>query len=144
MVYLKILSILTWFLRLESWWNPEDILLIQVNGVVPKGYRKGMMTLIELLVLCTPTYCKKQSVSLNTTKDDYIVAKKKASKDSPSNEEYDLEELYRWIWILYSYPFHHWIRGDALVGHKDIVLCDMWCKNICSVFPIMRKIEIGP
>ena len=65
------------------------------NGVVPKGYCKGMMTLIELVVLCTPTYCRKQSVSLNATKDEYIAAKKKASKDSSSNEEYDPEELYR-------------------------------------------------
>ena len=69
--------------------------ICRANGVVPKGYCKGMMTLIELVVLCTPTYCRKQSVSLNATKDEYIVAKKKASKDSSSNEEYDPEELYR-------------------------------------------------
>ena len=65
------------------------------NGVVPKGYCKGMMTLIELEVLCTPTYCRKQIVSLNATKDEYIVAKKKASKDSSSNEEYDPKQLYQ-------------------------------------------------
>ena len=35
------------------------------------------------------------SVSLNTTKDEYIAAKKEASKYSSSNEEYDPEELYR-------------------------------------------------
>ena len=57
-----------------------------------KGY---MLTLTELIVLCTPTYCRKQSVSLNATKDEYIGAKKKASKYSSSNEEYDLEELYQ-------------------------------------------------
>ena len=65
------------------------------NGVVPKGHCKGMMTLIELVVICTPTYCKKKSVSLNATKDEYIAAEKKASKYSSSNEEYDPEELYR-------------------------------------------------
>ena len=65
------------------------------NGVVPKGYYKGMMTLIKLVVLCTPTYCRKKSISLNETKDEYIVAKKKESKYSSSNEEYDPEELYR-------------------------------------------------
>ena len=63
------------------------------NGVVPKGYCKGMMTLIELVVLCTPTYCRKKSVSLNATKDEYIATEKKASKDSSRNEEYDSEEL---------------------------------------------------
>ena len=65
------------------------------NGVVPKGYYKGVMTLIELVVICTPTYCRKQIVSLNATKDEYIAAKRKASKDSSSNEEYDPEELYQ-------------------------------------------------
>ena len=35
--------------------------------------------------------CKKQSVSLNATKDEYIVSKKKESKYSSSNEEHDLE-----------------------------------------------------
>ena len=60
--------------------------ICRANGVVPKGYCKGMMNLIELTVLCTPTYCRKKSVSLNETKDEYIVAKKKAS-----NEEYDPE-----------------------------------------------------
>ena len=60
-----------------------------------KGTAKVMMTLIELVVLHTPTYCRKQSVSLNSTKDEYIVANKKESKDSSSNEEYDPEELYR-------------------------------------------------
>ena len=54
------------------------------NGVVPKGYCKGMMTLIELVVLCTPTYYRKKSVSLNAMKDEYIVAKKKESKYSSS------------------------------------------------------------
>ena len=63
--------------------------ICRANGVVPKGYYKGMMALIELVVLCTPTYCRKQSDSLNATKDEYIVAKKKASKYSSSNEEYD-------------------------------------------------------
>ena len=57
----------------------------RTNGVVPKGHCKGLMTLLELVVLCTPTYCRKQSVSLNATKDEYIVAKKKESKDSSSN-----------------------------------------------------------
>ena len=52
------------------------------NGVVPKGHCKGMMTLIELVVLCTPTYYRNQSVSLNATKDEYIAAKKKSSKCS--------------------------------------------------------------
>ena len=65
------------------------------NGVVAKGCCKGMMTLIELVVLCTLTYCRKQSISLNATKDEYIVAKKKASKYSSNNEEYDPEELYQ-------------------------------------------------
>ena len=69
--------------------------ICRANGVVPKGYCKGMMTLIELVVLCTPTYCINKSVSLNETKDEYIVAKNKSSKYSSSNEEYDLEELYR-------------------------------------------------
>ena len=64
------------------------------NGVVPKRHYKGMMILIKLVVLCTPTYCRKQSVSLNATKDEYIAAKMKASKYSSSNEEYDPEELY--------------------------------------------------
>ena len=63
--------------------------------MVPKRYCKGMMTLIELVVLCTPTYCRKKSVSINTTKDEYIVAKKKESKFSSNNEEYDPKELYR-------------------------------------------------
>ena len=63
--------------------------------LVPKGYSKGMMILIELVVLCTPTYFRKQSVSLNATKDEYIEAKKKASKDSLSNEQYNPKELYR-------------------------------------------------
>ena len=65
------------------------------NGVLPKGYYKGMMTLIELAVLHTPIYCRKQSVSLNVTKNEYIETKKKASKDSSSSEEYDPKELYR-------------------------------------------------
>ena len=44
----------------------------------------------------TPTCCRKQTiVSLSATKDEYIAAEKKASKDSSSNEEYDPEELYR-------------------------------------------------
>ena len=59
--------------------------------MVPKGYCSDMMTLIELVVLRTPTYCRKQSVSLNATKDEYIATEKKASKDSSSIEEYDLE-----------------------------------------------------
>ena len=63
--------------------------------MVPKGYCKGMMTLIELVVLHTPIYCRKQSVSLNVTKNEYIETKKKASKDSSSSEEYDPKELYR-------------------------------------------------
>ena len=42
------------------------------------------------------------------------------------------------------FPFHHWIRRDALAGHTDTVLCDMCCKKTCSVFLIMSKIEIGP
>ena len=54
--------------------------ICRVNGVVPKGYFKDMMTLIELVVLHTPTYCRKQSASLNTTKDEYIAAEKKVSK----------------------------------------------------------------
>ena len=37
---------------------------------------------------------RKWSVSLNTTKDEYIAAKNKESKYFSSNEEYDLEELY--------------------------------------------------
>ena len=65
------------------------------NGVVPKGYCRDMMTLIELVVLQTPTYCINKSVSINTTKDEYIEVEKKESKDSSSNEEYDREELYR-------------------------------------------------
>ena len=64
------------------------------NGVVPKGYYKGVMTLIELVAICIPTYCRKQSVSLNAIKDEYIAAKNKSSKDSSSNDEYDPEELY--------------------------------------------------
>ena len=67
--------------------------ICRASGVVPKGYCKDMMTLIEFVVLRTPTYCRKQSVSLNATKDEYMAAKKKASKDSSSSEEYDLEEL---------------------------------------------------
>ena len=69
--------------------------ICRANGVVPKGYCKGMITLIEFAVLSTPTYCRKKSVSLNETKDEYIAAKKKASKYSSSNEEYDPKELYR-------------------------------------------------
>ena len=69
--------------------------ICRANGVVPKGYCKDMMTLTELVVVHTPTYCRKQSVSLNTTKDEYIVAEKQASKYSSSNEEYYPEELYR-------------------------------------------------
>ena len=41
----------------------------------------------------TSTYCRKQSVSLDTTKDEYIPDENKESKDSSSNEEYDPEEL---------------------------------------------------
>ena len=52
------------------------------NGVVPKGYYKGIMNLIELVVLCTPTYDRKQIISLNTTKDEYIVVEKKETKYS--------------------------------------------------------------
>ena len=52
------------------------------NGVVPKGYYKYMMNLIELVVLRTPTYCRNQNAPLNTTKDAYIADEKKASKDS--------------------------------------------------------------
>ena len=59
------------------------------NGVVPKGYYNGMMNLIELVLLCTQTYCRKKSVSLNTTKDEYIANEKKEIKDPSSNEEYD-------------------------------------------------------
>ena len=33
---------------------------------------------------------------------------------------------------------------DAVVGHKDIVLCDPWCKKTCSVFSIMSKIGTCP
>ena len=44
--------------------------------------------------MTTQTYCKTQSVYLNTTKDEYIVAKKKASKYSSSNEVYEPEELH--------------------------------------------------
>ena len=54
-----------------------------------------MLTLIRLVVLCTPTYFRNKIISLNPTKDKYIVAKKKESKYSSSNEEYDPEELYR-------------------------------------------------
>ena len=44
----------------------------------------------------TPTCCKKQTiVSLSATKDEYIAAEKKTSKDSSSNEEYDPKELCR-------------------------------------------------
>ena len=43
-----------------------------------------------------------------------------------------------------QYPFHHWIRSYALVGHTDTILCDLWCKNTCSVFLIMSKIGTGP
>ena len=74
---------------------PYPSKICRTNGLVPKGYCRDMMTLIELVVLCTPTYCKNKSVSLNATKDEYIVAKKKASKNSSSNEEYDPKELYR-------------------------------------------------
>ena len=63
--------------------------------MVPKGYRKDMMNLIDLVELRTPTYCRKQSVSFNATKDSYIAAKNKVSKDSSGNEEYDPEELYQ-------------------------------------------------
>ena len=57
------------------------------------------MTLFEVdsatNINITPTYCRKRSVYLNTTKDEYIAAEKKASKDSSSNEKYDPKELYR-------------------------------------------------
>ena len=43
----------------------------------------------------TPTYCRKRSVSLSATKDEYIAAEKKEFKDSSSDEDYDREELYR-------------------------------------------------
>ena len=64
------------------------------NDVVPKGYYKCMMNLIELVVICTPTYCRKLSVSLNTTKDEYIADEKKESKASSCNGEYDSKEVY--------------------------------------------------
>ena len=67
----------------------------RANSVVPKGHCKGMMNLIELVVLFSTTYYRKKSVSLNATKDEYSATKKKASKYSSSNEEYDPEELYR-------------------------------------------------
>ena len=72
------------------------------NGVEWKGYCKDMMNLFDngTNKNITPTYCRKQSVSLNATRVEYIPAKKKASKDSSSNEEYDPKELYQWIWIL--------------------------------------------
>ena len=69
--------------------------ICRANGVVPKGYCKCMMTLIELVVVRTTTYCTKQCIYLNATKDEYIATKKKESKDSSSNEEYDPEELYQ-------------------------------------------------
>ena len=69
------------------WHYPYKI--CRENGVVPKGYCRDMMTLIELVVVWTPKYCRKESVSLNAAKDEYIAAEKKESKDSSSNEEYD-------------------------------------------------------
>ena len=87
---------------------------------------------------------QKWSVSISATKDEYIATNKKESKYSSSNEEYDSKGLYRWRWRLYSYPFHHWIRRDALVGHTDAVLCDLWCKKTCSIFMIMSNIGTGP
>ena len=36
----------------------------------------------------------------------------------------------------------HW--WDTHIQHQYTVLCDMWCKNTCPVFSIMRKIGIGP
>ena len=67
----------------------------RANGVVPKGHYKGMMNLIELVVLCTATYCRKHNVCLNATEDEYITVKKKVSKYSSSNEQYNPEEFYR-------------------------------------------------
>ena len=56
------------------------------NGVVRKGYCRDMMTLFEVDSAMnrniTPTYCRKRSVSLNTTKDKYIASEKKESKYS--------------------------------------------------------------
>ena len=52
------------------------------NGVECKGYYKDMMNLFDNATNknITPTYCRKQIVSLNTTKDEYIAAEKKTSK----------------------------------------------------------------
>ena len=66
------------------------------NGVVPKGYYKGMITLIKLVVLRTPTYCRKHIVSLNTTKDECIAAEKKASNMIQNNYT-DEDEYYTLI-----------------------------------------------
>ena len=44
----------------------------------------------------TPTCCRKRtSVSLSATKDEYIVAEKKAREYSSSDEKYDLKEFER-------------------------------------------------
>ena len=51
-----------------------------------------MMTLFDsaMNINITPTYYIKQSVSLNTTKDEYIAKmRRKQVKDSSSNEEND-------------------------------------------------------
>ena len=50
------------------------------NGVVPKGYCKGM---IKLVVLCTLTYYRKRSVSLNTTKNEYITKMRRKQVNIP-------------------------------------------------------------
>ena len=58
--------------------------IYRANGVERKGYYKDIMTLFDSDTNknITPTYCKKQSVSVDKTKDEYIAAEKKASKYS--------------------------------------------------------------
>ena len=65
--------------------------ICRANGMERKGYCIDMMTLFDSTtnIDITPTYCRKKSVSLNTNKDEYVAAKKKASKYSSINEEYD-------------------------------------------------------
>ena len=64
----------------------------------------------------TPACCRKRtSVSLSATKDEYIAAEKKEREDPSSDmiqKNYTNEDK-----LSYSYPFQHWIRRDALVGH---------------------------
>ena len=63
------------------------------NGVVPKGYCRDIYDDFDWVGSATnkkiTPYCRKRtSISLSATKDEYIVAEKKAGEYSSSDEEY--------------------------------------------------------